>query len=56
MIEAILKGDKGLNAYIITLVSCPAPPSGFYVPAVLFFDESEDLDIPSVQARVLRLA
>lgn len=33
-----------------------APPPGFYVPAVLFFDENENLDIPSIQAHVLRLA
>lgn len=33
-----------------------APPPGFYVPAVLFFDQNEDLDIPSIQAHVLRLA
>lgn len=33
-----------------------APPPGFYVPAVLFFDENEDLDIPSIQSHVLRLA
>jgi len=33
-----------------------APPPGFYVPAVLFFQENEDLDIPAIQAHVLRLA
>jgi len=32
------------------------PPPGIYVPAVLFFDENEDLDIPGIQAHVLRLA
>lgn len=34
-----------------------APPSpGVYVPAVLFFDENEELDIPSIKSHVLRLA
>ncbi|KXN88473.1 putative 4-hydroxy-2-oxoglutarate aldolase, mitochondrial [Leucoagaricus sp. SymC.cos] len=33
-----------------------APPPGIYVPAVLFFDEKEELEIPSIQAHVLRLA
>jgi len=32
------------------------PPPGVYVPAVLFFDENEDLDIPAIKAHVLRLA
>lgn len=32
------------------------PPSGVYVPAVLFFDENEDFDVPAIQAHVLRLA
>ncbi|EMD33973.1 hypothetical protein CERSUDRAFT_86739 [Gelatoporia subvermispora B] len=32
------------------------PPSGVYVPAVLFFDENEEFDVPSIQAHVLRLA
>ncbi|KAF9466477.1 hypothetical protein BDZ94DRAFT_1251002 [Collybia nuda] len=32
------------------------PPPGYYVPAVLFFKENEDLDIPAIQAHVLRLA
>ncbi|KAH8100139.1 dihydrodipicolinate synthetase [Cristinia sonorae] len=32
------------------------PPNGVYVPAVLFMDENEDLDIPSIQAHILRLA
>ncbi|PCH42223.1 dihydrodipicolinate synthetase [Wolfiporia cocos MD-104 SS10] len=32
------------------------PPAGVYVPAVLFFDDNEDLDIPSIKAHVLRLA
>lgn len=38
------------------IVRSTPPPPGFYVPAVLFFDENEDLHIPSVQAHVLRLA
>ena len=33
-----------------------APPPGYYVPAVLFFDEQEDLDEPAIQAHILRLA
>ncbi|PPQ71450.1 hypothetical protein CVT24_011962 [Panaeolus cyanescens] len=33
-----------------------APPPGIYVPAVLFFDEHEELDEPSIKAHVLRLA
>ncbi|KAI1797393.1 dihydrodipicolinate synthetase [Ganoderma leucocontextum] len=32
------------------------PPPGVYVPAVLFFDENEELDIPSIKSHVLRLA
>ncbi|CCM03088.1 uncharacterized protein FIBRA_05208 [Fibroporia radiculosa] len=32
------------------------PPSGVYVPAVLYFDENEDFDVPAIQAHVLRLA
>ena len=32
------------------------PPNGVYVPAVLFFDEHDDLDISSIQKHVLRLA
>lgn len=32
------------------------PPPGYYVPAVLFFDEHEEFDIPAIQAHVLRLA
>src|SRR4051812_15604480 len=32
------------------------PPPGYYVPAVLFFDANEDLDVPATQAHVLRLA
>lgn len=45
------------SAYIITLmIRSTPPPPGFYVPAVLFFDKNEDLDIPSIQAHVLRLA
>ncbi|KAI0346288.1 dihydrodipicolinate synthetase [Trametopsis cervina] len=32
------------------------PPSGIYVPAVLFFTENEELDEPSIQKHILRLA
>jgi len=32
------------------------PPPGIYVPAVLFFDVNEDLDVPSIKAHILRLA
>ncbi|KAI0749603.1 dihydrodipicolinate synthetase [Daedaleopsis nitida] len=37
-------------------MSATPPPAGIYVPAVLFFDENEELDIPSIKAHVLRLA
>ncbi|KAJ7591550.1 hypothetical protein C8J56DRAFT_935832 [Mycena floridula] len=33
-----------------------APPPGYYVPAVLFFTEDEEFDIPSIKAHTLRLA
>ncbi|TFK40052.1 hypothetical protein BDQ12DRAFT_711502 [Crucibulum laeve] len=36
-------------------MSAPPPP-GFYVPAVLFFNEHEELDFPSIKAHILRLA
>ncbi|OBZ72265.1 putative 4-hydroxy-2-oxoglutarate aldolase, mitochondrial [Grifola frondosa] len=39
----------------MTVNSTPPPP-GVYVPAVLFFDEHEELDIPAIKAHVLRLA
>lgn len=32
------------------------PPSGVYVPAVLFFDENEEFDVPAIKSHVLRLA
>ncbi|KAJ7717725.1 hypothetical protein DFH07DRAFT_947397 [Mycena maculata] len=32
------------------------PPPGYYVPAVLFFDEKEEFDVPAIQSHVLRLA
>ncbi|KAJ7127150.1 hypothetical protein C8R44DRAFT_780556 [Mycena epipterygia] len=32
------------------------PPPGYYVPAVLFFDQQEEFDIPAIQSHVLRLA
>ncbi|KAF9523561.1 hypothetical protein CPB83DRAFT_821419, partial [Crepidotus variabilis] len=32
------------------------PPPGVYVPAVLFFDENEELDMPAIRAHILRLA
>ncbi|KAF8876749.1 hypothetical protein BD779DRAFT_1613254 [Infundibulicybe gibba] len=32
------------------------PPPGYYVPAVLFFTEQEDLDIPAIKSHILRLA
>lgn len=31
------------------------PPSGIYVPAVLFFKENEDFDVPAIKSHVLRL-
>ncbi|KAI0325444.1 dihydrodipicolinate synthetase [Cubamyces sp. BRFM 1775] len=33
-----------------------APPPGVYVPAVVFFDENEELDLEAIKAHVLRLA
>ncbi|KAG6900575.1 hypothetical protein C0993_008292 [Termitomyces sp. T159_Od127] len=33
-----------------------APPPGIYVPAVLFFTEDEEFDIPAIKSHVLRLA
>ena len=33
-----------------------APTPGYYVPAVLFMQENEELDIPSIKAHILRLA
>ncbi|KAJ7227042.1 hypothetical protein GGX14DRAFT_417868 [Mycena pura] len=33
-----------------------SPPPGHYVPAVLFFDENEEFDVPAIQSHVLRLA
>ncbi|OJA11152.1 hypothetical protein AZE42_02362 [Rhizopogon vesiculosus] len=32
------------------------PPPGVYVPAVLFFNENEDFDVPAIKSHVLRLA
>ncbi|EJD06816.1 dihydrodipicolinate synthetase [Fomitiporia mediterranea MF3/22] len=32
------------------------PPPGIYVPAVVFFTENDELDIPSIKSHVLRLA
>ncbi|KAN0093040.1 hypothetical protein V8E55_003824 [Tylopilus felleus] len=32
------------------------PPPGIYVPAVLFLDQNEDLDVTAIKAHVLRLA
>jgi dihydrodipicolinate synthase/N-acetylneuraminate lyase len=32
------------------------PPSGIYVPAVLFFKENEVFDVPAIKSHVLRLA
>lgn len=37
-------------------VNSTPPPPGVYVPAVIFFDEDEELDLPSIKAHVLRLA
>ncbi|KAK7454567.1 hypothetical protein VKT23_011319 [Stygiomarasmius scandens] len=33
-----------------------APPPGYYVPAVLFFHDNEEIDIPAYKAHILRLA
>jgi len=32
------------------------PPSGVYVPAVLFFNDNEDFDVSAIKSHVLRLA
>jgi hypothetical protein len=45
-----------LLALLTSLQLVSDSPPGFYVPAVLFFDENEDLHLLSVQAHVLRLA
>lgn len=37
-------------------LNSPPPPNGVYVPAVLFMDQNEDLDIPAITSHVLRLA
>ncbi|KAH6913317.1 dihydrodipicolinate synthetase [Coprinopsis sp. MPI-PUGE-AT-0042] len=39
----------------MTTKSAP-PPVGIYVPAVLFFDEHEEFDVPAIKAHILRLA
>jgi 4-hydroxy-2-oxoglutarate aldolase len=33
-----------------------APPLGVYVPAVLFFTQDEEFDIPAIKAHIIRLA
>ena len=38
-----------------TKASAP-PPNGIYVPAVLFFDENEELDEEAIKSHVIRLA
>lgn len=38
-----------------SIMSQPLPP-GVYVPAVLFMDKNEDLDLPATRAHILRLA
>lgn len=40
----------------MSVVKASPPPPGIYVPAVVFFDENDELDIPSIQSHVLRLA
>jgi len=37
-------------------MSRSTPPPGYYVPAVLFFDEQENFDVLAIKAHVLRLA
>lgn len=32
------------------------PPPGIYIPAVLFFDENDELDFESMKSHILRLA
>ncbi|KAI0636073.1 dihydrodipicolinate synthetase [Trametes polyzona] len=32
------------------------PPSGVYIPAVVFFDDNDEIDVPATSAHVLRLA
>ncbi|EGN98956.1 hypothetical protein SERLA73DRAFT_108180 [Serpula lacrymans var. lacrymans S7.3] len=32
------------------------PPSGIYVPAVLFFKDNEEFDVPAIKSHILRLA
>lgn len=40
----------------LTMSKSAPPPPGIYVPAVLFFDEHEEFDVPAIKAHVLRLA
>jgi len=40
----------------MTTAKAQPPPPGVYVPAVLFFDEKEDLNRPAIEAHVIRLA
>lgn len=44
-----------LFIYLFWIMPSPPPP-GVYVPAVLFFDEDEEFDKPSIKAHILRLA
>ena len=44
------------GSHLLQTTMSKALPPGFYVPAVLFFQENEDLDIPAIQTHVLRLA
>lgn len=32
------------------------PPPGIYVPAIIFFNENDELDVESIKSHVLRLA
>ncbi|TFY81902.1 hypothetical protein EWM64_g2107 [Hericium alpestre] len=38
------------------MVKSAPPPPGIYVPAILFFKENEDFEVPAIKAHVLRLA
>lgn len=38
------------------LTMSKAPPPGIYVPAVVFFDETEDIDEKATTAHIRRLA
>ena len=45
-----------LRSLKVNGMSSVPPPPGIYVPAVLFFNEKEELDEAAITAHILRLA